>query len=414
MDTHIPTTPFGRRPLSLAILNGRRLADECKPDAQADKWKLFRAVCEAKIVVGATDRALAVLNALLTFHREPELKGSENLVVFPSNQQLALRAHGMAPATLRRHLAVLVDCGLIARRDSPNGKRFARKGQGGDIAQAYGFDLAPLLARAAEFERLAEEVRAERQALHLMRERVTLLRRDIAKMITFGIEEAIPADWQDWHLRFRSIVVRIPRTATREELRPLEAELAQLAEMIRNVLEAFEKSRNTSANESQTERHIHNSNPKSTFELEPGSGNEPGPTDAPDQPTAYEAAKVAQPQTACGIPVKPGNARLPGHCRLPPHADYRLERPGRDRQSGARRARRQPAGVERGLRGHGQDRRSDRCRRNPAAIRPDRQRRWLSAGADRQSQGRGLLGGPGADGVAARPLPRRCDQGRVK
>ena len=200
-------------------------------------------------MVGATDRALAVLNALLTFHREPELRGRENLVVFPSNEQLALRAHGMAPATLRRHLAVLVDCGLIARRDSPNGKRFARKGQGGDIAQAYGFDLAPLLARAAEFERLAEEVRAERQALHLMRERVTLLRRDIAKMITFGIEEAIPADWQDWHLRFRSIVVRIPRTATREELRPLEAELAQLAEMIRNVLEAFEKSRNTSANE---------------------------------------------------------------------------------------------------------------------------------------------------------------------
>ena len=35
-------------------------------------------------------------------------------------------------------------------------------------------------------------------------------------------------------------------------------------------------------------------------------------------------------------------------------------------------------------------------------------------GADRQSQGRGLLGGPGADGVAARPLPRRCDQGRLK
>ena len=303
MDTHIPTTPFGRRPLSLAILNGRRLADECKPDAQADKWRLFRAVCEAKVMVGATDRALAVLNALLTFHREPELRGSENLVVFPSNQQLALRAHGMAPATLRRHLAVLVDCGLIARRDSPNGKRFARKGQGGDIAQAYGFDLAPLLARAAEFERLAEEVRAERQALHLMRERVTLLRRDIAKMITFGMEEAIPAHWQDWHLRFRSIVVRIPRTATREELRPLEAELAQLAEMIRNVLEAFEKSRNTSANESQTERHIHNSNPKSTFEVEPGSGNEPGPTDAPDQPPHTKPQRSPNPKPPAGYPL---------------------------------------------------------------------------------------------------------------
>jgi replication initiation protein RepC len=63
----------------------------------------------------------------------------------------------MAPTTLRRHLAVLVDCGLVVRRDSPNGKRFARKGQGGEVEQAYGFDLSPLLARAAEFERLADE-----------------------------------------------------------------------------------------------------------------------------------------------------------------------------------------------------------------------------------------------------------------
>jgi replication initiation protein RepC len=303
METHIPTTPFGRRPLSLAILNGRRLSDECEPDAQADKWKLFRAVCEAKTLIGATDRALAVLNALLTFHREPELRGGHNLVVFPSNQQLALRAHGMAPATLRRHLAVLVDCGLIARRDSPNGKRFARKGQGGDIAQAYGFDLAPLLARAVEFERMADEVRTERQALHLMRERITLLRRDIAKMITFGIEEAIPAAWNDWHLQFRCAVARIPRTATREELRPVEAGLDELAEMIRNVLEVFEKSRNTSANESQTERHIPNSNPKSTFELEPGSRNEPGPPDTPDQPPYVQPQRSPKPKPPAGYPL---------------------------------------------------------------------------------------------------------------
>ena len=61
----------------------------------------------------------------------------------------------LSPATLRRHLAVLVECGLIIRRDSPNGKRFARKGRGGQVEQAYGFDLSPLVARAAEFEAMA-------------------------------------------------------------------------------------------------------------------------------------------------------------------------------------------------------------------------------------------------------------------
>lgn len=65
------------------------------------------------------------------FCREKELTGDGELIVWPSNEQLMARANGMPATTLRRHLAVLVDCGLIIRRDSPNGKRFARKGRGG-------------------------------------------------------------------------------------------------------------------------------------------------------------------------------------------------------------------------------------------------------------------------------------------
>ena len=60
---------------------------------------------------------------------------------------------------------VLVDCGVIIRRDSPNGKRYARKDRDGLINQAFGFDLAPLVARAAEFEAMAEEIRAADRAL---------------------------------------------------------------------------------------------------------------------------------------------------------------------------------------------------------------------------------------------------------
>ena len=149
------------------------------------KWQVFRAICTAKARIGVSERALAVLDALLSFHPETALTG-DGLIVFPSNQQLALRAHGMAPATLRRHLAALVDCGLIIRRDSPNGKRYARKGRGGTIEMAFGFDLSPLVARAEEFEAWAEDVRAEERALRLVRERITLCRRDIAKMIATG------------------------------------------------------------------------------------------------------------------------------------------------------------------------------------------------------------------------------------
>ncbi|SEF02615.1 replication initiation protein RepC [Rhizobiales bacterium GAS188] len=266
MDTHL-TTPFGRRSLSLAMVASQVAAKACPPETAVHKWQVFRAICEGKAAIGISDRALAVLNALLTFHPETALTGDGDLIVFPSNTQLALRAHGMPPTTLRRHLAALVDCGLVIRRDSPNGKRYARKGQGGAIEQAFGFDLTPLVARAAEFEQHAEAARAERRALTLVRERITLCRRDIVKMIAAGIE-GVPADWQAFHTAYVAIASRIPRTATRPELEPIADELGNLAEEIRILLEDHVKTQNMDANESRSGQHIQNSNPKPQIDSE--------------------------------------------------------------------------------------------------------------------------------------------------
>ena len=190
MQPHISTTPFGRRSLTLAHVASQAMAKTRPPEKAVHKWQVFRAICSARSRLGVSERALSVLNALLSFHPETVLTG-EGLIVFPSNQQLSLRAHGMAPATLRRHLAVLVDGGFIVRRDSPNGKRYARKGRAGELELAFGFDLSPLVVRAEEFEALAEDVRAEERALKLAKERITLCRRDIAKMIATGVEEGV-------------------------------------------------------------------------------------------------------------------------------------------------------------------------------------------------------------------------------
>src|SRR5258708_13358063 len=133
MDSHLSTTTFGRRTLTLAHVASQAAAKARPPEKAVHKWKVFHAICTAKARIGASERALSVLNALLTFHPETALTG-EGLIVFPSNQQLSSRAHGMPPATLRRHLAILVDCGLVIRRDSPNGKPYARSGPRRDIA----------------------------------------------------------------------------------------------------------------------------------------------------------------------------------------------------------------------------------------------------------------------------------------
>ncbi len=277
MQSRSPTTPFGRRSLTLTHVASQMVATARPPEKVVHKWKIYQAICAARPRLGVSERSLSVLNALLTFHPETALTGEEDLIVFPSNRLLSLRAHGMPASTLRRHLAVLVDAGLVVRRDSPNGKRYARKNDTGEIERAFGFDLSPLVVRSEEFESLAAAVETEARALKLVRERITLCRRDIAKMIATGIAECVPtrrggqgpAYWQEVHAAFRAIVGQIPRTATRQQLEPIAEELSQLADDVLNLLETHVKSTNPSANESQIERHIQNSNPDHSTDLEP-------------------------------------------------------------------------------------------------------------------------------------------------
>jgi replication initiation protein RepC len=277
MQSRQPTTPFGRRSLTLAHVAAQMAASARRPDTVVHKWRIFRAICTARPALCVSERSLAVLNALLSFHPETTLAAEDDLIVFPSNEQLCLRTHGMPPSTLRRQLAALVDAGLIVRRDSPNGKRYARKGRGGEITLAFGFDLSPLAARAEEFERMAEEIEAEARAVRLAKERITLCRRDIAKMIATGVEEDVPtrragqgpASWQEIHAAFRGLVEGISRNASLDELEVAAEALSSLANDVLNLLENHLKVTIISANESHDERHKQNSNPNSPIELEP-------------------------------------------------------------------------------------------------------------------------------------------------
>lgn len=261
-------------------------------EASVQKWQVFQHVREARDLVGATDRALAILNALLSFHPETTLAGDGELVVWPSNEQLMARANGMPATTLRRHLAVLIDCGLIIRRDSPNGKRFARKGRGGEIEQAYGFDLAPIVARAEEFKDLADAVQFEKKAFRVAKERLTLLRRDIVKMIDAGIEEKVPGNWGRVLQAYQATIGQLPRTASRQLIESINVELEDLWAEIRDSLESFTKTQNPDANESHSGRHIQNSNPDSHSDSENSFGK------------YEEAASVAETENVRSLPKR--------------------------------------------------------------------------------------------------------------
>ncbi|MEC9463082.1 MAG: plasmid replication protein RepC [Pseudomonadota bacterium] len=270
------TTPFGRRSMSLALVKRQMAIRDADRNTRIEKWKVFRDVCEARERLGVQDRALAVLDALLTFYPHGELDSSSGLVVFPSNAQLSVRAHGITESTLRRQLAALVEAGLILRRDSPNGKRYAHRSRDGEVEQAYGFDLTPLLARAHELAQIAQDVVAERTRFRRTKEALTICRRDVRKLISAAVEEGAPGNWGQVEAVYVDILARLPRYPERGQLERALDEMQLLRAEILNILEMQLKSENMHGNAVQNDGHIQNSNTESIYELEPSSRKEQG------------------------------------------------------------------------------------------------------------------------------------------
>ena len=261
---HISTTSFGRRATEADRI-AAATARTPLPEVTRDKWAILRDLTTARTAFGLSDRTLTVLTALVSFHPDAALRDG-GTVVFPSNATLSARAHGMAESTLRRHLASLVDAGLILRRDSPNGKRYARGGAAGRSV-AYGFDLSPLLRRDLDIARAAETVRAETERCRALRERLVLQMRDAAGLIAL----ADPSETAPWDSE-RDRLALIRRAMRRKLEAPALEELVRETECLLQSIDARLPPVETAepgGSDSQNERHIQLSEKNSSVEKKP-------------------------------------------------------------------------------------------------------------------------------------------------
>jgi replication initiation protein RepC len=259
MEQQLVTTPTGRRPMTLAMIRTQQAIHDCTSDEPINKWEVFRAIRECKAALGLNDRTLSVLNALLTFRQRETMALDESLIVFPSNRLLSLRANGIPESTLRRHLAALVEAGLIIRRDSPNGKRYARGG-GGDLSRtAFGFDLSPIVARAPTLLAMATELRREEIERRRLREQISVRRRDVGKLLEL-VQIERPSECLD-PIRAR-LAVHTQRITSRTPVDHLRSRLQLLIEIGNDVMSLLPdcmKTDEMSATDAQNERHIQES-----------------------------------------------------------------------------------------------------------------------------------------------------------
>ncbi len=244
-----------------------------KKQARAvNRWVIYKQLCVAKSAFDLNDRCLAVLSSLLSFLPDDDINEKTGLVVFPSNRQLSLRAHGMPESTLRRHLASLVEAGIIARKDSPTRKRYAHKDREGGIELAFGFSFAPLLARASEIAAVADQILSDQKALKRLRDEVSVIRRDIASAFADNtdVSENLSVDLQDLFVRFRDVVDAIPRRASFDELTVIKANLDAIGDEVAITLNNMENVPEMSGSVAQSERQHNESLLESLFESQNG------------------------------------------------------------------------------------------------------------------------------------------------
>lgn len=283
---YTPISPF-MRPISHAHLRVIERPEASVPGRPVNKWELLRELSKAQAAFGVSERDLTVLQGLLSFFPDDALGGNAEMVVFPSNKAICERLNGMPCSTMRRHLARLVEAGLLQRRDSPNGKRYVRKH--GEERVAFGFDLSPLYCQSEEIARAAEAVREAEERVRRLREVVSLMRRDLAALAEFGDEMQPGLGIWD-QLRDKAILTAraLRRKLSIDDLAAYRADLETLLDQARNIIDGPE-TEEMNTNDARSERHHHNSN-KESIDLEPAlekSGAAAGVPDVDrDEPVA--------------------------------------------------------------------------------------------------------------------------------
>jgi replication initiation protein RepC len=177
-------TPTGFRRLTPGLLHADRTAESFAglPDGVTMHGQLLAAFKAAAPRLGLSPRLVHAVDWLFRFTQPQDWGRGGRPIVWPS-ASMQQEALGLSATRVKAINRALIEAGLITMKDSPNGKRYGRRDPRGTIVEAYGFDLSLIAARHAEFVRLTEAAREERELMGRLRRRATIARKGIAQIL---------------------------------------------------------------------------------------------------------------------------------------------------------------------------------------------------------------------------------------
>ncbi len=197
MDTHT-TPPTGRRKITLPQL--RAEAAGAVPFLPTSPGRALAAFKRGAPALGVSRRVVDLVDCLMSYSPPQDWDGSPGLgpIVWPSDAELEDRLD-IGPSQRKVIVRAALDAGFMRLRRSPTGKRWGHRdkaGRDGRILNAYGFDLAPLAERAAEFERLAADWEVRRDEGRRLRREITCSRNHVLSLVDLAVAQGLEGtDW---------------------------------------------------------------------------------------------------------------------------------------------------------------------------------------------------------------------------
>ncbi len=151
----------------------------------------------AEPALGVPAQVVKLVDYLVGRTRPQDWDGGPGLgpIAWPSDAELEDRLN-VGPSQRKATIRAALDAGYVRLRRSPNGKRFGHRDKQGCITDAYGFDLAPLAERIAEFERLSAEWEARRDEGRRLGREITSTRNHVLALVDLALAHELAGE--DW------------------------------------------------------------------------------------------------------------------------------------------------------------------------------------------------------------------------